>query len=57
MRATPRHRQPGLGELMKVGFDEDRCRHVVNSPKAPFGRFWSMPPRRPLVGGLKLVGL
>jgi hypothetical protein len=34
IRPTPRHRQPGLGKLMKVSFDEDRCRRVVNSPKA-----------------------
>ena len=33
-----------------------RCRRVANGPKAPAGRFWPMPPRRPLVGGKGSAG-
>jgi hypothetical protein len=62
MRATPRPRQPGLGDLKLISAIAVRVRHAVNGPKAPslrkasVGRFRSMPPRRPLVGGVKLVG-
>jgi hypothetical protein len=49
-------RQPGLGDLRLMIAIDVRVRRVVNGPKAPYGRFRSMPPRRPLVGGLKLVG-
>jgi hypothetical protein len=56
MPLTPRPRQPGLVYLKLVGAIDDRVRRVINGPKAPYGRFRSMPPRRPLVGGLKLVG-
>jgi hypothetical protein len=44
---------------MLVGAIDVLVRRVGNGPKAPslrVGRFRSMPPRRPLVGGLKLVG-
>ena len=44
-------RQPGLGGGERVNKFGARCRHGVNGPKAPAGRFWPMPPRRPLVGG------
>ncbi len=44
-------RQPGLVNLGLVGAIAERVRHAVNGPKAPYGRFRSMPPRRPLVGG------
>ena len=38
-----------------VGDIDVRVRPVVNGPKAPAGRFRSMPPRRPLVGGVELL--
>ena len=44
-------RQPGLGGGVLMGAAGARCRRVANGPKAPAGRFWPMPTRRPLVDG------
>ena len=49
-------RQPGRGGGVLVNAMGVRSRRVGNGPKAPAGRFWPMPPRRPLVGGKGSAG-
>ena len=44
-------RQPGPGGGVLAGAKDARWRRGGNGPKAPAGRFWPMPSRRPLVGG------
>ena len=51
---TPVNR--GWVGMRLVGAMGARCRHVGNGPKAPAGRFWPMPPRRPLMGGEEGAG-
>ena len=54
MNTTPT--STGAGGVKLVGAIDARCRRVANGPKAPAGRFWPMPPRRPLMGGKGSAG-
>ena len=54
-RPTPRQASNGAGKVWCLLFRlVARFRPVANGPKAPYGRFRAMPPRRALFGEIKV---